>query len=147
MCGAGGVDHPRDVQLDLLGSEVLDRAAPAAEQHRRDVELHLVQEPGAQALLDDARATETSLSRAAAFARSSAGSMPSVTKVNVVPPSFDSSSRAWCVATKTGVVRAGDEAVQRHRDVREDAAPGHRAYPSIGISSGLRVSARREPFP
>ena len=41
------------------------------------------------------------------MARSSAASMPSVTKWNVVPPSISSGSRGWCVITKTGVWKGG----------------------------------------
>ena len=48
-------------------------------------------------------AIETSLPPAAVRACSSAGSIPSVTKWNVVPPSISSGSRSWCVSTNTGV--------------------------------------------
>jgi hypothetical protein len=39
---------------------------------------------------------------AAARARSSAASIPSVTKWKVVPPCIRAGSRPWCVRTKTG---------------------------------------------
>lgn len=48
---------------------------------------------------------ETSFSPAAALARWSARSTPSVTKVKVVPPSLTSVSRALCVMTNTEVKR------------------------------------------
>jgi hypothetical protein len=44
----------------------------------------------------------TSFVPAAAFARSRADSMPSVTKWKVVPPSISIGFRGWCVRTKTG---------------------------------------------
>src|SRR5215207_9871210 len=47
-------------------------------------------------------ATATSPSPAAARACSSADSIPSVTNVNVVPPSFCTGSRGWWVSTNTG---------------------------------------------
>ena len=45
---------------------------------------------------------EMSPSSAAFRACSSADSAPSVTKLNVVPPSIGTASRGWCVSTKTG---------------------------------------------
>jgi hypothetical protein len=52
-------------------------------------------------------ATATSPSPAAARACSSADSIPSVAKWNVVPRSIASGSRGWWVRTKTGVWNGG----------------------------------------
>src|SRR5215204_4277570 len=49
----------------------------------------------------------TFLSPAAAFACCKALSMPSVTKVNVVPPSLTNLSRGWWVTTNTGMRKGG----------------------------------------
>jgi hypothetical protein len=42
---AGRLDRPDLLELDLGASEVVEEAGAAAEQHRNDVELELVQEP------------------------------------------------------------------------------------------------------
>ena len=52
-------------------------------------------------------ATSTSFSPAAARACSIADSMPSVTKLKVVPPSIGKGSRAWWVSTNTGAWNGG----------------------------------------
>ena len=72
------------------------RCSPLPSSDRRDREVHLVDQPGAQVLADgrDAAAEADVLARAAASrARSSAASMPSVTKWKVVPPSIASGAR------------------------------------------------------
>jgi hypothetical protein len=38
------LEDPGSLELDLLGSEALEQAAPLAEEHRDDVELELVED-------------------------------------------------------------------------------------------------------
>jgi hypothetical protein len=57
--------------------------------------------------LDGAGITATSLSPAAARVWASADSMPSVTKVNVVPFRLVTGLRAWWVMTNTGWWKGG----------------------------------------
>ena len=79
--------------------EVVEQALTAAEQHRRDRDVQLVDEPGAKVLPDRrGAAAEPYVAKAC----SSADSMPSETKWNVVPPFISTGRRSWCVRTKTG---------------------------------------------
>jgi hypothetical protein len=58
------------LELDLLGTESLEQAAPLAEEHRDDVELDLVEDAGCERQLRDSGAVDrTFLSPAASLAR------------------------------------------------------------------------------
>jgi hypothetical protein len=48
------LDHPRALQVDRPGAEVIEQADAAPEQHRHQVEVELVQESRSEALLHDA---------------------------------------------------------------------------------------------
>ncbi len=72
--------------------------------------------------------TRTSLPPAAARARSSAASMPSVTKWNVVPPFIVSGARAWCVSTKTGTWYGGSSP---HQPFHCSSGQGPRTGPNM----------------
>ena len=96
----GGRDDAVELQLGRF--ELVEQANATAEENRNEVELELVEEPGAEVLLDDVGAArDVHVFPAALRACSSAASTPSVTKVKVVPCS-SSGSRGWCVRTKTG---------------------------------------------
>jgi hypothetical protein len=89
MGHAGGFEHLGPFQLDVPRFATLEQADAIAEQHRHEVQLYLVEQPGLQVLPGDVRALEhdtMSLSPAAALARSRTLSMSSATKVNVVLP-------------------------------------------------------------
>ena len=73
--------------------------------------------------LDGAGITATSLSPAAARVWASADSMPSVTKVNVVPFRLVTGLRAWWVMTNTGGGREGGFPTSRPRSDRRPS--GH----------------------
>ena len=105
-------DHPvadvrdgrRGDDLDRLEARVADaheQPLARAEDDGHDVEVQLVEQARRQVLVTALAppAIETSLSPAAARACSSADSIPSVTKWNVVPPCISSGSRAWWVST------------------------------------------------
>jgi hypothetical protein len=106
---AGGLDHPGRLQLDLPAARVLEQADAAAEEQGRDVDLDLVEQARPQALLRDARASGNAdiLAPGGRPRLRTALSMPSVTKVNVVPRSLASGSRSACVTTKTGLWNGG----------------------------------------
>jgi len=53
------LDRPDLLELDLGAAEVVEEASSAAEQHRDDVELELVQKPRRQVLVDDLSAAPT----------------------------------------------------------------------------------------
>jgi|SRR5215217_8095405 hypothetical protein len=55
MRDPGRVDHPRDLQLDGARSDPLEQPHPVAEQHGREVDLDLVDQPRLQELLDNVR--------------------------------------------------------------------------------------------
>jgi hypothetical protein len=55
--GCRGLDHPDGLELDVGVAEVLEHASAAAEQHRNEVDLDLVDQPGVEDLLADARPT------------------------------------------------------------------------------------------
>ena len=42
------LEDPGALQFDRHGSEALEQTAPLAEEHRDDVELHLVEDPGGE---------------------------------------------------------------------------------------------------
>jgi hypothetical protein len=91
---AGRLDGP-----DLLEPNIrvprFEEASAVAEQQWNDVELELVQQPCCQVLaaMLPPPHSMTSLPPAASLACSSADSIPSVTKWNVVPPSISTGSR------------------------------------------------------
>src|SRR3954471_4706378 len=68
-------------------------------------------------------ARDTSFSPAAARACSSADSIPSVTKWNVVPPCISSGSRGWLVRTKTGWWKGGLSPHQPFHDSSHGPGP------------------------
>src|SRR5215217_1853091 len=53
------LDHPRALQVDRPGAEVVEQADAAPEQDRHQVEVDLVQESRSDALLHDARGPHT----------------------------------------------------------------------------------------
>ena len=81
--GVGSVDHVDPLELDVLGVEPIEQPQALAHQHGQDVQAQLVQQAGAQELLDRGGAPSdvTLRSPAAAVACASALSMPSVTNV------------------------------------------------------------------
>ena len=77
---AGRVDDPRELELDVVGAEVVEQPPALAEQHGDHVELDLVEHAGAERLCAaSAPCIITSRSPAAALACAAADSMPSVT--------------------------------------------------------------------
>ena len=52
------LEDPRALQLDLLGSQALEQAAPLAEEHRDDMELELVEEAGGECKLGGSGAVD-----------------------------------------------------------------------------------------
>jgi hypothetical protein len=91
----GRFDDPDGLQLDVDAGEVVEEPGPVAEHDRNDVELELVTRPAARNcwMTFAPPPIETSLPPPASLACSSAGSMPLVTNVNVVPPCFSSGWR------------------------------------------------------
>ena len=47
-----GVHDSDDLQLDVLGAEVVEQADTRAEQHRHKVDLYFVEQPSSKALAD-----------------------------------------------------------------------------------------------
>src|SRR5918992_6202924 len=100
---AGRLDGPDLLELHLRVPEVVEETSTVAEQHRNKMELSSSSSPAARYC----RATSappqsmTSLPPAASLACSSADSIPSVTKWNVVPPSISRGSRGWRVRMNT----------------------------------------------
>ena len=84
--------------------DAVEDPCAGAERERRDVQAELVEQSGGEVLVDRRGAAGDSDVAVAgtALACSSAASMPSVTKWNVVPPSISSGSRWWWVSTNTG---------------------------------------------
>ena len=72
--------------------------------------------------------SRTCRSPAAARARSSAASIPSVTKWKVVPPAIGTGSRAWWVRTKTSWWNGGSSP---HQPVQSSAPHGPRTGPNM----------------
>ena len=103
LTAPSGTKLERVANLALLRQAREERFA-TAEEHRGFHQVKFVKEPGAEVLPDGLRPPpmRTSLSPAACFARSSAASIPSVTKWKVVPPAISSGLRGWWVSTKTG---------------------------------------------
>ena len=54
---AGGPDHAGELELDRRALEVVEQPLAGAEEDRDHVDMHLVDQPGLQVLLDDARPT------------------------------------------------------------------------------------------
>ena len=92
----GAVDRRGSARARSRAAEVVEQAGAPAEHEGHDGDLELVDQARRQVLLGDARAAadRTSWSPATSFACSSADSIPSVTKWNVVPPSISTGSRA-----------------------------------------------------
>jgi len=92
---AGRFDGPDLLELHFRVPEAVEEASTVAEQHRDDVELKFVEQSRCQVLLSDVGAAPKHdiFAAAAFFACSSADSIPSVTKWNVVPPSISRGSR------------------------------------------------------
>ena len=111
---SGGGDRAKQLQPRSRVAEFLEKAGAAAQNHRYDVELQFIDEARGEILVDDGSAAAdshvlfaSSPSRLLERGLESADSMPSVTKLNTVPPCIASGSRAWCVSTKTGVWKGG----------------------------------------
>jgi hypothetical protein len=47
----GRLDHARSFQLDVVGARVVEQPRAGADEHRREVEMQLVEQAGAEALL------------------------------------------------------------------------------------------------
>lgn len=52
-----GLYHPRSFQLDGFGGQVVEQSPTLAEQHGHEVNLYFIEQPSAQVLLNDIRAT------------------------------------------------------------------------------------------
>jgi hypothetical protein len=98
---AGGIDHSDQLEFDVAAAEVFKQSPPLAEQHRDELDLHLVEQPGSQAALGDVGAVQQDVLRAAALACVTAASIPLVTKVIVAAPRGGSLGTSW-VGTKIG---------------------------------------------
>ena len=82
------LDRAHGLELDRLAARLAEEPRAAAEEQRRDVDVHRVDEARPQVLLRDIRASadpdvEVARRRLRPL---SAASMPSVTKMKVVPP-------------------------------------------------------------
>jgi hypothetical protein len=89
MRDARSLHGARALEIDLGAPEVVEQPGATAEEDRGDMDLQFVDQPCLQVLLDDTRAAGQGdvLPPAAFRAWSRADSMPSVTKLKVVPPS------------------------------------------------------------
>lgn len=97
---------PDLVEADLRQGRVVEEPKSGAQHNRHYVDPELVHETGGEQLPDDADAptTVTAFWAAAAFARATADSTPSVTNVNVRRSfSFGVTGGGWWVSTKIGV--------------------------------------------
>lgn len=95
MRDAGRLDRTHLLELHLR-TQAVEEPCPAAKDERDDVQLHVVDEPGCQVLVDDAGAAayqDVPPGRCRARLLHSADSIPPVTNVNVVSESV-SGSRA-----------------------------------------------------
>ena len=104
----GGVDHSLPLELDSVTPQAVEQPHAAAKQCRYEVTLDLIEHPRPQALLHHARAAchRDVPPPVAAVARSRALSIPSPTKVKLVPP-LVRVSRASCERTNTGKWKGG----------------------------------------
>ena len=131
-----GGKHANALELEVRALEVVEQPRASSEEHRHDVQLHLVDEPRSEELLGDVRATRQTdvLAAGSLFGlrerRLDADSMPSVTKVKVVPPSLTSGSRSWWVMTKTGMWNGGSSPHQpSHGFASHDPSPPNMFLP------------------
>ena len=92
---AGRLDGPDLLELYLCVPEVVEETSTVAEHHGNDVELEFVQQSRCQILVSDLGSAPKHDVFVAGdrLAWSSADSIPSVTKWNVVPPSISTGSR------------------------------------------------------
>jgi hypothetical protein len=97
------VRRPRgQLGLDVVRAEVVEQAAALPEEDRDQVDLQLVEQPGAQALLGGVGAVQQDvLVPGGGLGLATAASIPSVTKVIVAAPRGGSSGGRW-VGTKIG---------------------------------------------
>ena len=93
------VDEPR-----VAPAESIEETFAVAEEHRDEADLHRVDEIRGEVLARGLRApAERDVLAGGGLSRlREPDSIPSATKVNVVPPLHASGSRGWCVSTKTG---------------------------------------------
>src|SRR4029453_13794721 len=87
---------------------------------------------------------DTSFSPAAARACSSADSIPSVTKWNVVPPCISSGSRGWLVRTKTGWWKGGLSPHQPFHDSSHGPGPPPNMFRPMMVAPGAAEDVRGE---
>ena len=135
MSDAGSFDHARALELHLCALEVVEQPGAGSEEDGDDVECTSSIRPAFRycwaTLAPPAKAT--SFPAAASRACSSADSMPSVTKMKVVPPSFTTGSRAWCVTMKTGVWKGGSSP---HQPSQGCSSPRARAAEHVPAHHG-----------
>jgi hypothetical protein len=89
-------DRADRLKLHFAAINIVEQARAATEEKRNEVNLNFVYQACREVLLRDIRSppSATSFPFAARLAWSSADSMPSVTKKNVVPPCIGNGSRA-----------------------------------------------------
>jgi hypothetical protein len=96
MGDGGGRDHPCRFELHRVGPEPVEEADAVAQKRGDQVDLQLVEQSRLQVLLNDARAAGERDVLVAGGCPSllERGFIPSVTKVNEVPPCLFTVSRA-----------------------------------------------------
>ena len=74
------VQRPEQLELDVVGWQILEQPSALPEQHGYQLQLHLVQQPGPQARLRGRGAVQQDVAPAGrGLGLGDAGSMPSVT--------------------------------------------------------------------
>ena len=136
--------------------EVAEQPLAGAEQHGDDRHVELVEQSGPEVLAARWRPRRRggrARSPAEARARSSAASMPSVTKWKVVPPAIATGSRGWWVSTKTSWWKGGSSP---HQPAQSDVPQSSRTGPNMlrpmmvapmPVLARGRGSAGRRPWP
>jgi hypothetical protein len=106
------VDGSLDFQIAPAVAELIEQPNALAEKHRDEVDLHFVEEPGLDALLDEARAAgHRDVFVSGCLASLGERGLEAVRdEDNDVPPCFATVSRAWWVRTNTGTRNGGSSA-------------------------------------
>lgn len=71
------LNHTDDPKLDMLGAQMLEQPAPAAEQDGNEVNFHFIQNPGSKRLLRNVRAVDQYVERPGRGFRVSDGALDS----------------------------------------------------------------------
>jgi hypothetical protein len=148
-----GFDDPGDLEVGRV--ELAEQPGALAEQQRGHSTWSSSSSPARRYCWTTSAPplTATGLPAAAAIAWSSADSMPSVTKVKVVPPCMTSGSRGWWVRTKTGWRKGGSSPHQPVQDSSHGPSPPPNillpmmAAPVPPIDSSMIPASRLLPPP